>query len=219
MRLEEPDRRFVDHVHLVRHARTGVDAAGSGRAALSDASKNCTGCATPSSKTAKSPSVSPFTNCRVRSVTVTFSGTRLAPLRKTAGRATAAGGGSSPTAARTPRRKRAAGRRAATPSRAARLEGLRGVSRLPPGAALGASRVPAASSGKTRGVAQQSRHVAPILLIPVPVERPKVCVVASLELLPGVGVALTAEVLERIGGRDAAQLRRRHRVDAHAPCP
>ena len=50
---------------------------------VSVASKNFTSCATPSSKTEKSEAVSPFTNCLVESVTVMFSGTRLAPLRNT----------------------------------------------------------------------------------------------------------------------------------------
>src|SRR4029453_11198000 len=40
-------------------------------------------CSTPSSKTEKSAFVSPFTNCFEVSVTVTFRGTRFAPLRKT----------------------------------------------------------------------------------------------------------------------------------------
>ena len=118
--LQEPDRRLVHDVHLVRHARTGVDEDDEVESASRSPRRTARPARTPSSNTAKSAAVSPFTNCLVESVTVTFSGTRLAPLRKTGtgGRVAepAAAAGRSESAAAPQRGRLAAAR---TPPRAA----------------------------------------------------------------------------------------------------
>src|SRR3954454_1615151 len=187
-------------------------------------SKNRTSCFTPSSKTAKSPGWRPVTYFAPPSMTVTLSDTRLAPLRNVGSWMSEVAGDCASTGAAA--RAKAETRTSRVTSCNLRGPGLQGT--FPP--AVGRGPRGFEYGGVERRIIAEpradrlwnglctfdpvARRRCAWVASPDSRQRSKTRLVALSEFIPPVGVALAAEVFQRVSRGNAAEAAARFEIRA-----